>query len=158
LAKTKQIRSANFKRNTLTVAAVILFGLIVLSEIALAISIPWYLTGENAMAREVLQINLRDSFDRSRRIANESKIKDEIKQTEMRLVRWSLDSMADYLRQHTENLNTEELKHIQGVVTTLTQIANRIHSRRSYSEERRLDTGLYVNSLLNKEKANDKTK
>ena len=110
------------------------------------------------MAREVLQINLRDSFDRSRRIANESKIKDEIKQTEMRLVRWSLDSMADYLRQHTENLNTEELKHIQGVVTTLTQIANRIHSRRSYSEERRLDTGLYVNSLLNKEKANDKTK
>ena len=108
MAKTKQIRSANFKRNTLTVAAVILFGLIVLSEIALAISIPWYLTGENAMAREVLQINLRDSFDRSRRIANESKIKDEIKQTEMRLVRWSLDSMADYLRQHTENLNTEE--------------------------------------------------
>ena len=158
MAKTKQIRSANFKRNTLTVAAVILFGLIVLSEIALAISIPWYLTGENAMAREVLQINLRDSFDRSRRIANESKIKDEIKQTEMRLVRWSLDSMADYLRQHTENLNTEELKHILGVVTTLTQIANRIHSRRSYSEERRLDTGLYVNSLLNKEKANDKTK
>ena len=158
MAKTKQIRSANFKRNTLTVAAVILFGLIVLSEIALAISIPWCLTGENAMAREVLQINLRDSFDRSRRIANESKIKDEIKQTEMRLVRWSLDSMADYLRQHTENLNTEELKHIQGVVTTLTQIANRIHSRRSYSEERRLDTGLYVNSLLNKEKANDKTK
>lgn len=153
MAKNKQIRSANFKRNTLTVAAVILFGLIVTSEIALAISIPWYLTSENAMAREVLQINLRDSFDRARRLSNESKIKDEIKQTEMRLVRWSLDSMADYLRQHTANLNTEELKHIQGVITSLTQIANRIHSRRSYSVERRLDTGLYVNSLLNKEKS-----
>ena len=153
MAKNKQIRSANFKRNTLTVAAVILFGLIVISEIALAISIPWYLTGENAMAREVLQIKLRDSFDNARRISNETKIKDEIKQTEMRLVRWSLDSMADYLRQHTANLNTEELKHIQGVITSLTQIANRIHSRRSYSVERRLDTGLYVNSLLNKEKS-----
>ena len=152
MAKTKQIRSANFKRNTLTVAAVFLFGLIVISEIALAISIPWYLTGENAMAREVLQINLRDSFDNARRISNETKIKDEIKQTEMRLVRWSLDSMADYLREHTENLNTEELKHIQEIVTSLTQTANRIRSRRSYSEERRLDTGLYVNSLLRKEK------
>lgn len=152
MAKTKQIRSANFKRNTLTVAAVILFGLIVLSEIALAISIPWYLTSENAMAREVLQIKLRDSFDNARRISNETKIKDEIKQTEMRLVRWSLDSMADYLREHTENLNTEELKHIQEIVTSLTQTANRIRSRRSYSEERRLDTGLYVNSLLRKEK------
>ena len=152
MAKTKQIRSANFKRNTLTVAAVILFGLIVLSEIALAISIPWYLTSENAMAREVLQIKLRDSFDNARRISNETKIKDEIKQTEMRLVRWSLDSMADYLREHTENLNTEELKHIQEIVTSLTQTANRIRSRRSYSEERRLDTGLYVNSLLLKEK------
>ena len=157
MAKTKQIRSANFKRNTLTVAAVFLFGLIVISEIALAISIPWYLTGENAMAREVLQINLRDSFDRARRLSNESKIKDEVKQTEMRLVHWSLDSMADYLRQHTENLNMEELKHIQGVITSLTQIANRIHSRHSYSMERRLDTGLYVNSLLRKEKTNDKT-
>ena len=153
MAKTKQIQSANFKRNTLTAVAVFLFGLIVISEVALAISIPWYLTRENAMACEVLQINLRDSFDRARRISNETKIKDEIKQTEMRLVRWSLDGMADYLRQHTENLNTEELKHIQGVVTSLTQIANRINSRRSYSVEQRLDTGLYVNSLLRKGKS-----
>ena len=158
MAKTKQIRSANFKRNTLTVAAVILFGLIVISEIALAISIPWYLTCENAMAREVLQINLRDSFDRARRASAGSRIKDEIRQTEMRLVRWSLDGMADYLRKHTENLNTEELKHIQGVVTSLTHISNRIQNRSSYSAERRLDTGLYVNSLLYKEKVNDKTK
>ena len=158
MAKAKKIQSANFKRNTLTVAAVILFGLIVISEIALAISIPWYLTRENTMARDVLRINLRESFDRARRLSAEGRIKNEVKQTEMRLVRWSLDSMADYLRNHAENLNEEDLKHIQGIVTSLTQITNRINSRRTYSEERRLDTGLYVNSLLRKERINVKKK
>ena len=158
MAKAKKIQSANFKRNTLTVAAVILFGLIVISEIALAISIPWYLTRENTMARDVLRINLRESFDRARRLSAEGRIKNEVKQTEMRLVRWSLDSMADYLRNHAENLNEEDLKHIQGIVTSLTQITNRINSRRTYSEERRLDTGLYVKSLLRKERINVKKK
>ena len=148
MAKIKRIQSANFKRNTLTVAAVILFGLIVISEVALAISIPWYLTRENTMAREVLQINLRDSFDYARRLSARGKSKSEVRQAEMRLVKWSLDSMTDYLRTYTDKLNKEELKHIQGTVQSLVQIANRINSRKSYSEEQYLDTGLYIDSLL----------
>ena len=50
MAKKEQIQSAAFKRNTLTVIAVILFGMIVLSEIALAISIPWYLQRASAIS------------------------------------------------------------------------------------------------------------
>ena len=150
MAKIKRIQSANFKRNTLTVAAVILFGLIVISEVALAISIPWYLTRENTMAREVLQINLRDSFDHARRLSAKSKSKSEVRQAEMRLVKWSLDSMTDYLRTYAAKLNKEELKNIQGTVQSLVQIANRINSPKSYSEEQYLDTGLYIDSLLHR--------
>ena len=150
MAKTKRIQSANFKRNTLTAVAVILFGLIVISEVALAISIPWYLTRENTMAREVLQINLRDSFDHARRLSAKSKSKSEVRQAEMRLVKWSLDSMTDYLRTYTDKLNKEELKNIQGTVQSLVQIANRINSPKSYSEEQYLDTGLYIDSLLHR--------
>ena len=148
MAKTKRIQSANFKRNTLTAVAVILFGLIVISEVALAISIPWYLTRENTMAREVLQINLRSSFDHARRFSAKSKSKSEVRQAEMRLVKWSLDSMTDYLRTYADKLNKEELKNIQGTVQSLVQIANRINSPKSYSEEQYLDTGLYIDSLL----------
>lgn len=150
MAKTKRIQSANFKRNTLTAVAVILFGLIVISEVALAISIPWYLTRENTMAREVLQINLRDSFDHARRLSAKSKSKSEVRQAEMRLVKWSLDSMTDYLRTYAAKLNKEELKNIQGTVQSLVQIANRINSPKSYSEEQYLDTGLYIDSLLHR--------
>jgi hypothetical protein len=152
LAKIKRIQSANFKRNTLTIAAVVLFGLIVISEVALAISIPWYLTRENTMAREVLQIQLRDSFDYARRLSASANSKSEVRQAEMRLVRWSLDSMTDYLRNYSDKLDTEDLKNIQGTVNSLVQIANRINSRKSYSEEQHLDTGLYVDSLLNRRK------
>ena len=152
MAKIKRIQSANFKRNTLTIAAVVLFGLIVISEVALAISIPWYLTRENTMAREVLQIQLRDSFDYARRLSASANSKSEVRQAEMRLVRWSLDSMTDYLRNYSDKLDTEDLKNIQGTVNSLVQIANRINSRKSYSEEQHLDTGLYVDSLLNRRK------
>lgn len=152
MAKIKRIQSANFKRNTLTIAAIVLFGLIVISEVALAISIPWYLTRENTMAREVLQIQLRDSFDYARRLSASANSKSEVRQAEMRLVRWSLDSMTDYLRNYSDKLDTEDLKNIQGTVNSLVQIANRINSRKSYSEEQHLDTGLYVDSLLNRRK------
>ena len=133
LAKQKIIQSANFKRNTLTIVAVLLFVLIVISEILLAISIPWYLTRENTMAKEVLRIKLRDSFDAARRLSAGVRDRNEIKQTEMRLVRWSLDGMTDYLRKYTDELNAEELKNMQDTINSLVQIANRIHSKKSYS-------------------------
>ena len=155
MAKKVKIQSAAFKRNTLTVVAIALFGIIVLSEILLAFSIPWYLTREDTMALEVQRIKLRDSFDYARRLSAGVKGKDEVKQAEMRLVRWSLDSMSEYLRLYTDKLEAEDLKKTQGIISALTQSANRIH-RKPYSVEQRLDTSIYLNSLLIPEKKNVK--
>ena len=156
MAKKVKIQSAAFKRNTLTAAAIVLFALIVLSEILLAISIPWYLTREDTMAVEVQRINLRNSFDHARRISSGVSGRNEVKQAEMRLVRWSLDSMSEYLRLYTEKLSSEDLKKIQSVINAMNHTANRIH-KMPYSVEQRLDTSLYLNSLLAQEKKNVKT-
>lgn len=154
MAKKEKIQSAAFRRNTLTVAAVVLFGLIVLSEIFLAVSIPWYLQQEDTMALEVLRINLRSSYDTARNVSGRFDSRNEVKQAEMRLIRWGLDSMADYLRLHTDHLNADELKQVQGIIKSMLQTANKIKSGSAYSAEQKLDTSIYLNSLIPAEKRN----
>ena len=155
MAKKEQIQSAAFKRNTLTVIAVILFGMIVLSEIALAISIPWYLQRENTMAEEVLRLSLRSTYDSARGVSASRKGRDEVRLAELSLTRWALDSMADYLREHSSRLNKEELKKIQEVVVQMDKAARRLQ-KRSYSQEQRLDTAFYINSLIPEESRYEK--
>ena len=158
MAKKEKIQSAAFRRNTLTIVAVVLFGLIVLSEIFLAISIPWYLKQENTMAREVLRINLRSTFDAARSASAGIGGRDEIRQAEIRLVRWGLDSMADHLRLYTDEMNTEELKEVQSIVQSMLQTTNRIRKVSAYSVEQKLDTSIYLNSLIPGGKTNVRKK
>lgn len=155
MAKKQEIQSAAFKRNTLTIAAVVMFGLIVLAEITLAVSIPWYLQREDTMALQVQRLNLRSSFDSARDQAKASS-RDEIKQAELRIVRWSLDGMADYLRENAVKLDAEELKSMQDTVNSMLQITTRLRKGRAYSREQRLDTSFYINSLIPREVRNVK--
>ena len=146
MAKKKIIQSAAFKRNTLTIVAITLFGLIVLSEIALAVSIPWYLQREDTMALEVIRLDLRSSFDHARDAAG-ALGRNEVKNAELRLIRWSLDGMADYLRLYATSLSAEELKSLHATVQNMLQTATKIR-KKSISGELRLDTSFYINSLV----------
>jgi hypothetical protein len=148
----KIIQSAHFKRNTLTGFAVALFCAIILSEIFLAVSIPWYLKREDAMALEVLRINMRDSFDHARSRSASYRGRDEVRESEMRLLRWALDSMADYLRENIASLDATELKSVQEKINAVQKITEELHRGSDYSREQKLDTSLYVNSLLVQEK------
>lgn len=156
MAKKKIIQSAAFKRNTLTVAAVLLFGLIVISEMVLAVSIPWYLQSENAMAKEVQRLNLRDSYDAARDRAHPSGVRDEIKQAELRLIRWSLDGMANYLRRNNTRMDSEQMASVQRIIDTMFQIATKIKTGTVYSREHQLDTAIYLQSLIPAENQNGK--
>ena len=147
----KIIQSAHFKRNTLTGLAVVLFCAIILSEIFLAVSIPWYLRREDTMALEVLRINMRSSFDGARSRAA-YRGRDEVREAEIRLLRWALDSMADYLRENISYMEAAELKSVQDKVNAIRQITEELHRGKAYSREQKLDTSLYVNGLLVQEK------
>ena len=144
----KIIQSAHFKRNTLTGLAVALFCAIILSEIFLAVSIPWYLRREDTMALEVLRINMRSSFDDARGRSAAYRGRDEVRESEMRLLRWALDSMADYLRDNIAYLDAQELKSLQGKIDAIRKITEELHRGKAYSQEQKLDTSLYLNSLL----------
>ena len=152
MAGTKVIQSAHFKRNTLTAFAVVLFCAIILSEIFLAVSIPWYLRREDTMALEVLRLKMRDTFDAARNSTGSYRGRDEVKEAEMRLLRWALDSMADYLRENISRLDAAELRSVQEKIDTLYKTAQELSRGKNRSREQKLDTSLYLNSLLAQEK------
>lgn len=145
--------SAKFKRDYVAALAVVIFFAIVLAEIALAISIPAYLKGENAMALQVRRLQLLDSFDNARGMANKLKVKGgETAEQELRLAAWGLHSLAPYLRQNADRLTSQELAEVQTAVTELTRIMVRLRDRGSFCNEQTLDTAIYLESLLPKEK------
>ena len=151
--KPKTIQSAAFRRNTLTVIAVMLFGLIVVGEITLAISIPWYLQSENAMALEVRRLNFRSSFDHVRNTVRGAKRISDTAQAELQLAGWAMDSLAPYLREHAGKLDSEELEQLQNTVNVLLHIANKAAVNHPASRAQKLDTGIYVNSIIPREKS-----
>ena len=152
MAGTKIIQSAHFKRNTLTALAVVLFCAIILSEIFLAVSIPWYLRREDTMALEVLRLKMRNSFDSARNATGSYRGRDEVMEAEIRLIRWALDSMADYLRENISRLDAAELKSIQGKIDAMSKTTQELYQGKNRSREQKLDTSLYLNSLLAQEK------
>ena len=148
----KIIQSAHFKRNTLTGFAVALFCAIILSELFLAVSIPWYLQREDTMALEVQRINVRSSFDHARSRSADYRGRDEVRESEMRLLRWALDSMAEYLRENISYLDAPELKSVQSKIDAIHKITEELHGGKAYSREQKLDTSLYLNGLLVQER------
>jgi len=146
--------SAKFKRDYVAALAVIIFFAIVLSEIALAVSIPVYLKSENTMAREVRRLKLLESFDHARNLSEKVKVQGgETAELELRLARWGLNSLAPYLRDHAGDLSSDEIAELQKTVTELTRLVTRLGSKVGpYCREQSLDTSIYLDSLVPSEK------
>lgn len=112
----KNLRSrytANFKRDYVAASAVVVFFLIIVSEVFLAVSLPLYMKQENAMAVSVRHLKLLESFDGARSYAKALKIKDETAQAELALLIWNLNRMADYLRNYSQYLSSDDLAVLQ---------------------------------------------
>ncbi len=153
MAKQKIIQSAKFKRDYVAVSAIAIFFAIVLSEVALAVSIPAYLKRENAMATEVRRLALLRSFDGARYLANRPTGGGDAREMEVRIIRWNLDQMAGYLRSEADNLDSDEIAQVQGYLKDMTRILTRLHNadQKTYCQERTLDASGYLNQLLTPE-------
>ena len=148
--KPQIIQSANFKRDYMAYFAVILFCAIVIGEIIIAIAIPTYLSRSSAMAKEVRSIKLRESFDSVRYYANSVKCANDNAVLERSLVVWDLNKLAKFLRTNGENLSGEDIAKLQKIVNETGAILRHIGNKKSFSRSVRLDTGGYVNSLMDK--------
>ena len=147
-AKQNIIQSANFKRDYVAYFAVISFFVIFVGELILAVSIPAYLSHSSAMAKQVRRIRLMDSFDSVRYLAARTKPKNDNAVLEKNLIVWELDKLANYMRVHQKNLSSKEVAHVQKLVDEIGGLLGHLKNGQAFSKAIRLDTGVYVKSIL----------
>ena len=148
--KPNIIQSANFKRDYVAYFAVISFFVIFVSEFVLAVSIPAYLNRSSAMARQVRRIKLMDSFDAVRYQANRLKITNENAILEKNLIMWEFDKLAGFMRNHQNDLSSDEVAQVQKLIDEMGGMIGHLNSGKAFSKAIRLDTSVYVKSVINK--------
>ena len=123
VAKEQLRYSAKFKRDYVAMLAVAIFFAIIFCEVALA-------------------------FDGARSLANNVKPAQEAAELEARLLRWDLNLLANYLRTEAPKLTSSEISELQATVRDITYFLARLREGRSFCSERKLDTSIYMDSLL----------
>lgn len=149
-SKPDIIQSANFKRDYVAYFAIISFFVIFVSEFVLAVSIPAYLSRSTAMAQQVRRIKLMDSFDSVRHQVYALKTSNENAILEKNLIMWELDKLADYMRKHQKDLSSDEVAKIQKLVDEMGGMISHLRTGSAFSKAIRLDTSVYVKSVINK--------
>lgn len=143
--------TANFKRDYVAVLAVVFFFLIVISEILLAVSLPFYMRRDSTMALSVRRLRLLDSFDAARRtIVRMPKPKDPKVSSEVALLKWNLDLMADYLRRYAKGLSSSEIAVLQEQLNEMTAALTELQAGKAFSREDKLDYAPYLEYIMKK--------
>ena len=151
MAKKQKVQySANFKRDYIAGLAIVIFFAIVIGEIALAVGIPTYLNRESSMAFQVRRLNMLSDFDALRQRAPRIKVKDKSAEAEARLIRWTLDHLARYVRKHRDNLTGDEIARIHETVKELSTVLRHIERKGAFSRQAVINTRRYLDTLLNK--------
>ena len=147
----KNLRSrytANFKRDYVVAVAVIIFFLIVISELVLAVSLPLYMKRENVMAVSVQRLKLREHFDGIRAHAKKVKVKNSTAQAEIDLIIWNLDRLADYMRHYIQYLSSDDLAILQQQLFEMHAYVGSLKSGVPFSREYKIDYTPYLERIM----------
>ncbi len=142
--------TANFKRDYVAGAALVLFFLIVSSEIFLAVSLPIYMSREAALAVSVRRLRLIESFDRVRARAKGIKPKNDTVEAEAALLVWNLDLMASYLRKYSHALSGEQLAVLQQQLNEMDAAVTLLSRGTPFSREYKINCAPYLKMVLRK--------
>lgn len=142
--------TANFKRDYVATSAVVVFFLIIISEIVLAVSLPLFMKKENVMAVSVRRLRLLESFDSARYRARAIKLKNETAQAELSLLVWNLNRMAEYLRNYAKYLSGDDLAALQLQLNEMSASLSHLQRGKPFSKEYNLDYTPYLERVMKK--------
>lgn len=142
--------SAKFKRDYVAYLAVGFFFLIVISEVTLAVSLPLYMHRSSGMAVYIRKQTLLQSFDAARSEAKRLNSKEPSVQAEARLIAWTLNSMADYLRLYAKELSSEDVAVLQQQLNEMRSVLAQLRKGKPFSKEYKLDCGPYIERIIKK--------
>ena len=154
MSNIEQHFTVKYRRNYVAFLAVAFFFFIIVGEIVLATGIPLLMRNENLMSEEAARNELLLCFDQARIRCNaisgldRNKKEDNAILLEKQLIANALDHFARYMRNEGNKLTPDEVTRIRKTVDTLHKAADRLANGESYSRANRLNTGSYVNSML----------
>lgn len=140
--------SANFKRDYVAWFALGLFFLIVISEVTLAVALPAYMRRDKAIALSVRRLRLIESFDIARYQATQIKSQKDTVQAEVRLISWTLNQMADHLRENALKLDSTQIALLQQQLNEMSASLNQLKKGIPFSKEYKLDCTPYIQRTL----------
>ena len=147
----KQIAySAKFKRDYVTVAAIIGFVVLVLSEITLAVVIPLHLRMDDVWMAQIQQQQALSIFDAMRTSIRKAKVSRADAAGEMRLLANNLDFLAIYLRKYREDLSPAEYDQLRKDFTAMQTILAKLRNNKPYVTPQKLDTAAFSAFLIKK--------
>ena len=150
IKKSQLMYSADFKRDYVACFALGLFFLIVISEITLAVALPAYMRRDTAIALSVRRLQLIATFDAARFQVQSIKPKKETVSAELRLISWTLNQMADHLRENALKLDSDQIALLQQQLNEMSATLNQLQKNISFSREYKLDCNPYIQRTLRK--------
>lgn len=146
----RSLFTAKFKRDYVAASAVVIFFFIVLSELTLAVGIPGYLLKSDIWALQIQRQNLIEKFDSLRNTVAKAKIKDTAAEEECKLVGWTLNMMANYLRLSRDRISSEQIVELNADLISLQQVIGRLNQNKPYSLEIELDPANFIREQCRK--------
>lgn len=140
--------TAKFKSDYVAVSAIVLFFLIIISELTLAVSLPLFMKQENVMAVSVRRLHLLETFDKTRKLSRKLTSKDDTVQAEAALLTWNLNRMADYLRDYAKYLSSEDLAVLQKQLNEMNASLTHLQNGKPFSQEYKLDYTPYLDRVM----------
>lgn len=140
----RSLFTAKFKRDYVAASAVVIFFLIVISEVTLAIGIPAYLLRSNLWAVQIQRQHLLSEFDQARRYVRGEKFREADAEEENKLVLLTLNMMANYLRLRGDKLSSDEAGTLRRDISDLRLLTGRLTKGRPFSRARELDPSEFL--------------
>jgi hypothetical protein len=156
--KEVNLFSAKFKRDYVAYLAVTLFFLILVSEVAMAVTIPLLVRHKDIWDQEVAKQGMASFFDFTRDgMRDISGSRDERIAGEAALIVSALDEMAIYLRRSVDFMSRAQINQINDELNRIPPFSNRYkNDKKAYSSQLELNMDSYLKKLEEPYKNNAK--
>lgn len=140
--------SARFKRDYVAYMAVVLFFLIVASELVMAISIPILVKHQELWDRQTALQEMAAFFDTTRdALRGTAGSKNERIAGEAGLLVHALDELALYLRRNREDMSIEQVNTVNTELDRIPPFRTKLQAGKALSEQKELNYDKFMNQL-----------
>lgn len=145
----KSLFTANFKRDYVAFSAVAIFILIVLAEVALAVSIPTYFVRSNLWELQIARQDLLKDFDSLRGQCSRFVGKTPELTEENNILAWNLNLMSNYIRINQKKLQRDEVRSLKEDLQQMRQLQGQLRQGKPFNRPLKLKSDKILASFRN---------